>query len=879
MVVESGMMSGATATTVALMAATRVTPCQTGPFSFKGSKAFLSKALTDSPKIIHVSVLISCIFPLVVFKLFTRVEGKRMVDNLCDEFKLNPARNPRTGRPIKRGGPVYRALEQECRDDPPINGRESVTDLCTEFRLDPTRNPRTGRQIKAGGAVYRALEKECEDEPAGAGAGGQPNSPGIGTCAKFKLNPAVNPRTGRQIKKGGKVYKELELECDEDVDYSNLHGYQTTECDQFYANPTKNPKTGRPISPRGKVYRELLARCGPVPQPENGVGSEQSYANRAPSPRRRAAGQDSDRAYRNMSTCERFMARPNFNPVTGEPLRLSDPLYADLVAVCGDPRTGAPPLPPPKESSTSNWSDATSLSTSDKTMCELFCEYPGFDPLTNERMMPNSAEYKMYKELCDCDGSSSSGGSQSPGGSARAAKVEEARSSGADAEKDLANLGTESVTTGKRAREMEIVVRHLKSIPPTNGGFCATGDVQWLKDWALSDKIVGEGSWGSVHLVVIKGLDLKFALKESLLVDDADKRRFKPTPSWDDWKKGSKPEEAKINDLVTFMATKNATPFVPMTAGAGSCDKCQPSLYQRTVKPSKCYLQAIEAADCSLDKLLPTMPADQAASALAQVLLGLQALQTQLGMIHLDIKSHNVLVKKIKPGGYWKVTDSVNGQTFYVPNRGHLCMLADFGVVLMAKPEHNISQYYGTRQAMLTQDTGAKWGKEAGKEFTLTPFSTKMEAERFLGVITGSRINKTVRYWKAKENGKVLPDPYTNNFFAKGINHMPSIPVDLNDTGKFPCWEWRGCVADCVRMFVGGDRTTQMGHHAQLYHMQGTSWEKAATIIAKQNVTHSAYILDGSGLKYMRGGTACAYIFPEMANRPAGQPMIEDCAL
>ena len=64
-------------------------------------------------------------------------------------------------------------------------------------------------------------------------------------------------------------------------------------------------------------------------------------------------------------------------------------------------------------------------------------------------------------------------------------------------------------------------------------------------------------------------------------------------------------------------------------------------------------------------------------NAFFQITSGIYALQKYFNMTHLDLHSDNILVKKVKKGGYWSYI--INGKTYKVPNLGYQFYIADFG--------------------------------------------------------------------------------------------------------------------------------------------------------------------------------------------------------
>lgn len=64
-------------------------------------------------------------------------------------------------------------------------------------------------------------------------------------------------------------------------------------------------------------------------------------------------------------------------------------------------------------------------------------------------------------------------------------------------------------------------------------------------------------------------------------------------------------------------------------------------------------------------------------NAFFQITTAIYVLQKYFNMTHLDLHSDNILVKKVKPGGYWSYI--INGITYKVPNTGYIFYISDFG--------------------------------------------------------------------------------------------------------------------------------------------------------------------------------------------------------
>lgn len=64
-------------------------------------------------------------------------------------------------------------------------------------------------------------------------------------------------------------------------------------------------------------------------------------------------------------------------------------------------------------------------------------------------------------------------------------------------------------------------------------------------------------------------------------------------------------------------------------------------------------------------------------NALFQIMVGLTSIKRYFNMLHTDFHTKNILVYKIKKGGYWTYT--INGFKYYLPNLGYQFLIHDFG--------------------------------------------------------------------------------------------------------------------------------------------------------------------------------------------------------
>lgn len=64
-------------------------------------------------------------------------------------------------------------------------------------------------------------------------------------------------------------------------------------------------------------------------------------------------------------------------------------------------------------------------------------------------------------------------------------------------------------------------------------------------------------------------------------------------------------------------------------------------------------------------------------NALFQIMVGLLAMRRYFNMVHTDLHIGNILVHRVKPGGYWIYI--IDKHKYYVPNLGWVFLLSDFG--------------------------------------------------------------------------------------------------------------------------------------------------------------------------------------------------------
>ena len=135
--------------------------------------------------------------------------------------------------------------------------------------------------------------------------------------------------------------------------------------------------------------------------------------------------------------------------------------------------------------------------------------------------------------------------------------------------------------------------------------------------------------------------------------------------------------ELRILKLLRELVFNGKAQNFPIIMDSYKCDICK--FKETGRKTVKCLFTINEVASIDLSSWLKTSPSkDELNSCLFQIMAGIHALQHHYLILNNDIKSPNILVYNVNPGGYWKYT--IYGLDFYVPNYGKLFIVNDYGV-------------------------------------------------------------------------------------------------------------------------------------------------------------------------------------------------------
>jgi len=338
-----------------------------------------------------------------------------------------------------------------------------------------------------------------------------------------------------------------------------------------------------------------------------------------------------------------------------------------------------------------------------------------------------------------------------------------------------------------------------------------------LKKYIKLEKLIGTGDWGNVYNACLPTdtyCRRKFALKMSRITSSDFKDPYTETSSawYEIW---------MLKDILKPLVSQNICPNLPLFIDTFLCDKCD-FIFRKGDNQHPCVITVMELASGDMkDYLKFSRPSnDEIYSALFQIMAALHAIQISGQILNNDIKSKNILVYNVKPGGYRHY--KIGKHNFYVPNYGKMFVLNDFGVSTLYNP--NFQLYPNKNRKMFSLGTrlainidGIFSPITASVEYT----NDGLHKTRSIKWIDGS-INKTsngATYKIDRKTGQVIVShtvltPIQKSYlFRKGVSTNPKTWSFFEHPNIIPPFEFYNDVQDLLRTFVGGKRTTQRGNH------------------------------------------------------------------
>ncbi len=548
-------------------------------------------------------------------------------------------------------------------------------------------------------------------------------------------------------------------------------------CDQWKQNRTVNPRTNRKIKPSGKVYKDLQVECADV--------------SRRPA-----------RRLHYSPKCLKWRSEPTINPDTNRKIKAGGPTYKKLEEECGEIGPIAS-IPVPK----------TDIDLPDLDECAEWKQTPRRNPRTRRAISPQGKVYKWYQKNCD-------------------------------ASADAPTIGrfvddswfTQRLKTGTR------INNNLRSISADQWDMCMTGSraPKFRDNFSVVIEI-GKGSFGQVYRAILD--------KDSLVVKEAYlrpgemrilKQATGKNEKWELIKKNSYPYENRILDLVNQLLISRRCPNFVYVYNMAMCDGCKVERLFDKGNPASgsCYVTFMEAADTDLDHV-DFRTYDEQLSILYQLLIAVYAIHHYYSIWHRDIKSSNVFVKMIKPGGYFEYV--IKGKSYFVKNTGVVVYLADFGVSEVLSPLYAFNNYYGSRSAEVMDN---------GTELYWKPISLYRRPG--------------IDWLNRKENKLVIG---TRNVITDP-KITSSVPINLNNSYKFPPFEFYDDIQDVIRIFVGGKQAAQPGNHKGLKHLNKNLKDLLTATNAYTRTIASVYTIHDT-VKYILAEQMLEELYQKPATPPA----------
>lgn len=157
-------------------------------------------------------------------------------------------------------------------------------------------------------------------------------------------------------------------------------------------------------------------------------------------------------------------------------------------------------------------------------------------------------------------------------------------------------------------------------------------------------------------------------------------------------------------------------------------------------------------------------------NALFQIMVGLLALKRYFNMLHTDFHTRNILVYKVKPGGYWKY--KIDNKTYYLPNLGYIFLINDFGFAWIPNNIY-MNWYYKQRLRYITK---------SGRHFyDISVFLKLIITNYNLPSLFKSAISKM---FKKEEVTYVITKNYYQKYYKKSDPKLLKYPdISVNYSG------------------------------------------------------------------------------------------------
>lgn len=554
----------------------------------------------------------------------------------------------------------------------------------------------------------------------------------------------------------------------------------------------------------------------------------------------------------NNSVCREWMKNPKINPHTHRKISPQGKVYKKLEVDC--PSIKKLRLPQKQTSKI--------LEMPQSKVCEEWFETPNVNPRTKRQIKNNGPVYKDLKKECDdvqIVQANSRTGLDSLGPTTRPASTAGVGSVAAviiqkkklpllklDLERSFL-VDTSDYET--RMKKGDYMIKNLEEINADQWSMCMTGSKSSeFKNYFKDTVEIGKGTFGQIYLstlnatkVIVKEANLSRAeelvLRKNVFLKDKNLEEL-----IEQKKKNIFPREHKNLSYVNELLLSKKCPNFLYTYKMALCDGCKViGLFTKKASIRACYVTFMEPADFDLASI-DRININQQFSIFYQVLISVYSIHHYYALYHKDIKSHNILIKRTKPGGCFKYV--IGNKIVYVENAGLMAFLADFGVANSLSPKYSSDKFYGTRNAEVIES-------HSSARLIWSPFETRYLAIYDFPTSCPKLTNPVYIKWidnsgKNKARKKIIPGTF--NKFGK-TKIFPEINIDLYDNRRFPCFEFFNDIQDVIRTFIGGYQMFQKGSHPGMNNLH-KDFKTALKTLGFLKNQENMYYITGS-IKYV----------------------------
>ena len=383
-------------------------------------------------------------------------------------------------------------------------------------------------------------------------------------------------------------------------------------------------------------------------------------------------------------------------------------------------------------------------------------------------------------------------------------------------------------TTQSRVNLSNLIKQHLSSIVKVFGEVCVNGKNTKLLEKIELKKLLGFGCFGNVYSACLpkpcNDNSYNFAIKLAKLK----KNEFR-------WNRivefrQSFHEYFFLNDLIKPLVVNGICPNLPLLIDTFTCNDCEiitPQFdrnkytHDKISSGNDCLLFLTELATLGDMRhwvnSKPKPNEDQLYSALFQIMAGIHTIQTKLQLVNSDIKSDNIIVYDVKPGGYWEYV--VYGKKYYVPNYGQLFILNDFGTSGTYSPDYNLTETKKEKEIGLGQRNkiiiNGKYSIANSKSGALYPGSIiaydKKNPDMFdvIEHYKWALIFLDIKTQEIDDGGLELTQQQKDYLRQKNITTNTKSKQFYNHPDIIPPGSFILDTQDCIRMFLGWPKASQ----------------------------------------------------------------------